>query len=166
MDTSPVLSDSLSIIQVIRKPLSTKNVRTPRPSGKNGTCKWWQITRSTATARSPSRDGIVFWLRLVLSLEFRTEACASLSAMTKWDDSPHRWRNDCPRGDWPDSGRKATRIPLIQKGSIAARTRFCHRYKIFRTSNLRGIPHPLDKSQCVASPECGASPKEQRESAC
>src|ERR1700756_1809778 len=110
MDTSPVFSDSWSIIQVIRKPLNTKNVRTPRPSGKNGTCKWWKITRSTATARNPSRDRIFFWLRLVLSLGFRTEACASLSAMTKWDDSPHRWRNDCPRGigQMADGGDAAT----------------------------------------------------------
>jgi hypothetical protein len=42
---------------------------------------------------SPSRDGICLRLRLVLSLGFRTEACVSLSAMTKWDNSPHRWRN-------------------------------------------------------------------------
>src|ERR1700751_2117400 len=130
MDTSPVFSDSWSIIQVIRKPLNTKNVRTPRPSGKNGTCKWWKITRSTATARSPSRDGIFFWLRLVLSLGFRTEACASLSAMTKWDNRPHRWRNECPRGDWPDSGRRRREYREYKEGSIAARTRDCHRYKI------------------------------------
>ena len=61
-----------------------EKVRTPRPSGVNGTCRWWRITRVTATARNPSSDGIFLWLRPLARLECSAAAPVELNAMTRW----------------------------------------------------------------------------------
>jgi hypothetical protein len=80
----------------------------------------------------------------VLSPGFRTEACASLSAMMKWDNSPHRWRIKCPRGiGQVADGGDANTATTIQSGSIAVRSVNYYKCKMFSFSNLATILYLL-----------------------